>query len=110
MPDQAKRYDELMHGRATSAAAPRSSGLSFTSTRRWGSRTVSAGAWSSCSRARRRRPNVSVRLISGILMYQMTRLPEAKIKAILDEPQWRLLEPAVHAGPGHGARGSGATA
>ena len=25
------------------------------------------------------------------LMYQMTRLPEAKIKAILDEPQWRLL-------------------
>ena len=25
------------------------------------------------------------------LMYQMTRLPEAKVKAILDEPQWRLL-------------------
>ena len=25
------------------------------------------------------------------LMYQMTRLPEARIKAILDEPQWRLL-------------------
>ena len=25
------------------------------------------------------------------LMYQMTRLPEAKLKAILDEPQWRLL-------------------
>jgi len=25
------------------------------------------------------------------LMYQMTRVPEAKIKAILDEPQWRLL-------------------
>ena len=24
-------------------------------------------------------------------MYQMTRLPEAKIRAILDEPQWRLL-------------------
>ena len=24
-------------------------------------------------------------------MYQMTRLPEAKLKAILDEPQWRLL-------------------
>jgi hypothetical protein len=25
------------------------------------------------------------------LMYQMTRLPESKIKSILDEPQWRLL-------------------
>jgi hypothetical protein len=25
------------------------------------------------------------------LMYQMTRLPESKIKAILDEPQWRIL-------------------
>ena len=25
------------------------------------------------------------------LMYQMTRLPESKVKAILDEPQWRLL-------------------
>src|SRR5262249_5245160 len=25
------------------------------------------------------------------LMFQMTRLPEAKIKAILDETQWRLL-------------------
>jgi hypothetical protein len=25
------------------------------------------------------------------LMYQMTRLPEAKITGILDEPQWRLL-------------------
>ena len=25
------------------------------------------------------------------LMFQMTKLPEAKLKAILDEPQWRLL-------------------
>ncbi len=25
------------------------------------------------------------------LMYQMSRLPEAKIKSIVDEPQWRLL-------------------
>jgi hypothetical protein len=25
------------------------------------------------------------------LMYQMTRLPESKVKAIFDEPQWRLL-------------------
>jgi hypothetical protein len=25
------------------------------------------------------------------LMYQLTRLPESKIKAILDEPQWRIL-------------------
>ena len=25
------------------------------------------------------------------LMYQMTRLPEDRMKAILDEPQWRML-------------------
>ncbi len=25
------------------------------------------------------------------LMYQMSRLPESKVKAILDEPQWRIL-------------------
>src|SRR5262249_17392957 len=25
------------------------------------------------------------------LMYQMTRLPDTKLKEILDEPQWRLL-------------------
>jgi hypothetical protein len=36
------------------------------------------------------------------LMYQMTRLPDEKIKAILDEPQWRLLSKQFNQARGMG--------
>ena len=39
-------------------------------------------------------------------MYQMTRLPEAKITAILDEAQWRLLSRQFTVATGDGAAGS----
>ena len=35
-------------------------------------------------------------------MYQMTKLPDAKIKEILDEPQWRLLSKQFNQARGMG--------
>ena len=82
---------------------PRSSGLSFTSTRHWGSPRRSERRLVELLSSETPPPGKFGQADFWYLMYQMTRLPEAKIKAILDEPQWRLSEPAVHAGPGDGA-------
>ena len=89
--DQAKRYDDLIHHRAAE---------------RHGA-TVELFVTQldkALGLSQEKRVRLSELLVSEVpppvkfgqadywyLMYQMTRLPEAKIKAILDEPQWRLL-------------------
>jgi hypothetical protein len=90
-PDQAERYDELMNGRADERRRAtiewfvvhidKALGLSD------GQRARLAELLASETPPPRRFGQADF----WYLMYQMTRLPEAKVKAILDEPQWRLL-------------------
>jgi hypothetical protein len=90
-PDQAKRYDDLMHGRTDERRR---------ATIEWF--VVHIDKALGLSDLQRRRlaellsnetppPERYGQADFWYLMYQMTRLPQAKVKEILDEPQWRLL-------------------
>ena len=90
-PDQAKRYDELMHGRADERRRATIEWFVVHIDKALGLSELQRGRLVELLASETPPPERFGQADFWYLMYQMTRLPEAKVKAILDEPQWRLL-------------------
>jgi hypothetical protein len=90
-PDQAKRYDELMHGRADERRRATIEWFVVHIDKALGLSDLQRGRLTEVLVSETPPPERFGQADFWYLMYQMTRLPEDKVKAILDEPQWRLL-------------------
>ena len=90
-PEQAKRYDELMHGRSDERRRATIEWFVVHIDKALGLSDVQRGRLAELLASETPPPERFGQADFWYLMYQMTRLPEAKVKAILDEPQWRLL-------------------
>jgi hypothetical protein len=90
-PEQAKRYDELMHGRTDERRRATIEWFVVHIDKALGLSDVQRGRLAELLASETPPPERFGQADFWYLMYQMTRLPEAKVKAILDEPQWRLL-------------------
>ena len=82
---------------------PRSSGLSFRSTRRWGFPKHERGRLVELLSSETPPPERYGQADYWYLMYQMTRLPEAEDQGDSGRAPVAASEPAVHAGPRDGA-------
>src|SRR5262249_29114377 len=89
--DQAKRYDELMHRRAAERARVTIAWFVVHIDKALGLSELQRTRLVELLATETAPPERYGQADFWFLMFQMTRLPEAKIKAILDEPQWRLL-------------------
>jgi hypothetical protein len=90
-PDQAKRYDELMRGRTDERRRATIEWFVVHIDKALGLSDLQRGRLVELLASETPPPERFGQADFWYLMYQMTRLPEAKVKDILDEPQWRLL-------------------
>jgi hypothetical protein len=89
--DQAKRYDELTRHRAAERSRATIEWFVVHLDKALGLSAVQRARLVELLVAETPAPERFGQADFWFLMFQMTRLPEAKIRALLDEPQWRLL-------------------
>jgi hypothetical protein len=89
--DQAKRYDSLLHRRGLERRRATVEWFVVHIDKALGLTEDERGRLVELLLSETPPPNRYGQGDFWYLMYQMSRLPEAKIKSIVDEPQWRLL-------------------
>jgi hypothetical protein len=90
-PDQAKHYDELMRRRHDELRRATIEWFVVHIDKALGLSDLQRGRLVELLSSETPPPERYGQADFWFLMYQLTRLPEAKVKAVLDEPQWRLL-------------------